>query len=106
MRLRLLQAVTGRFLAGSIVEVDDFEAPRYLHDHTAELVAADPQSVDEKAHFPDKEWMDDLQAEESAVAEPKVESATVKRRGRPKRVKPAAEWHDENAPGWKEVKQE
>ena len=105
MRIRLLQAVTGRFLAGSIVEADDFDALRYLHDHVAELIP-DPAPVGDEPHFPDKEWIDDLQAEESAVAEPKAESATVRRRGRPKKVRPPAEWHDEKAPGWKEVEQE
>jgi len=89
MRIRLLQAVTGRFLAGSIVEADDFDALRYLHDHVAELVADPPPAV-----------------AESAVLTPEVESATVKRRGRPKKARPPAAWHDDKAPGWKEVEQE
>jgi hypothetical protein len=90
MRIRLLH-VTGSFHGldtvqdGQIVEVDEFNALRYIKNGIAEPVG-------------------DEHAEESAVLTPKVEAATVKRRGRPK--KRPAEWHDEHAPGWSEVKQQ
>jgi hypothetical protein len=88
MRIRLLY-VTGSFHGldnvqhGQIVDIDEFNALRYIKMGVAEPV--------------------EEHTEESAVLTPKVETATVKRRGRPKK-KP--EWHDEHAPGWSEVKQQ
>lgn len=84
-RIRLKIHVTGTFHGieggvppGTIVDVSDFDADRYIRNHIAEYV-------------------DD--GKENAVLEPEVETATVKR-GRPKKQ---PEWHDDDAPGFKEV---
>lgn len=86
-RIRLKIHVTGSFhgieggvLPGTIVDVDDFDADRYVKNEIAEYVAG---------------------TEEHAVLDTEAESAVVKpRRGRPKKQ---PEWDDEKAPGWKEV---
>lgn len=87
MRIRLLQMVTGSFHGvdggvdrGSVVDVDDFSAARYVKSGLAELVKG---------------------TEESAVVDPKVETAVVKKR--PARPKKPPEWHEEKAPGWKDA---
>lgn len=90
MRIRLLQMVTGSFHGvdggaerGSVVDVDDVSAARYVKSGLAELVKG---------------------TEESAVVETEVESAVVKpRRGRQKKP---PEWDDEQAPGWKDASPE
>jgi hypothetical protein len=79
--------IDGGVERGQVVDVDEPTAHRYIRNGIAEPVEAE--------------------VEESAVLTPVAESAVVKSpRGRPKRVKPPAEWHDEKAPGWKEVEQE
>lgn len=88
-RIRLRIHVTGTFHGieggvppGTIVEVDDFDAARYVKNCVAEYVT---------------------QAEETAVVEPtQVESAVVKRR----KTRKPAEWHDDSAPGWSKVDKE
>lgn len=86
-RIRLRIHVTGTFhgveggvLPGTIVEVSDFDAARYVKNCVAEYVPDD---------------------EENAVVEPQVESAVVKRRRT--RPRKQAEWHDDSAPGWSKV---
>lgn len=90
MRIRLLQMVTGSFHGvdggverGSVVDVDDVSAARYVKSGLAELVKG---------------------TEEHAVVESEVESAVVKpRRGRQKKD---ADWHEDKAPGWKDASPE
>lgn len=85
MRIRLL-GVTGTFHGidnvqpGQVVDIDQFNALRYIKLGIAEPVG-------------------DEHAEESAVLTPPVETATARRRTRPKK-KP--DWRDESAPGWSE----
>lgn len=88
-RIRLRIHITGTFhgieggvLPGTIVEVPDFDAARYVKNCVAEYVTQDE--------------------EENAVVEPtQVESAVVKRRRT--RPRKQAEWHDDAAPGWSKV---
>lgn len=93
MRIRLLQTVTGSFHnidggipAGTVVDVDDDDAARYIKNGLA--APAD----------------DEHQAAESAVLQPQTESTVAKPRGRKKT--PPPQWHDEHAPGWSEVEQQ
>lgn len=83
MRIRLL-GVTGSFHGidnvqpNQIVDIDEYNALRYIKNGIAEPVDG---------------------VEESAVLTPVVETATARRRTRPKK-KP--DWRDESAPGWSE----
>jgi hypothetical protein len=88
--IKLRQPVTGTFHhieggveVGQVVDVDDANAARYIKSGLAELVK---------------------DVEEHAVVDEKVEAAVVKpRRGRPKKD---PDWHDEDAPGWKDANPE
>lgn len=84
MRIRLRHDVTGSFhgidggmARGTVIDVDEYDAARYVKTGTAEYVA-----------------------EESAVLPEQSESATVKRRR--VRSKKQPDWHEESAPGWSE----
>ena len=87
MLIKMRQTVTGTFHGrdkgaerGDVVEVGDADGERYIKNGLAEPVIAG--------------------GEEKAVLEPEAETATVKRRGRPKKE---PDWTDDKAPGWKEV---
>jgi hypothetical protein len=87
--VRLKIHVTGTFHGieggvplGTVVEVSEFDAARYVKNDIAEHISV-----------PEVE-------EESSVVSPVVESAVVKRRGRPRKENT---WHDEHAKGWSKV---
>lgn len=96
MRIRMRVTVTGTFhnidggvQAGQIVDVDEASAKRYINMWPQPL--AEP--VDESV-------------EENAVLDTPAETAVVtprRGRGRPKKQ---PEWHDEDAPGWKDANPE
>lgn len=100
MKIRFRYSVTGSFHGfdggverGEVVDVEDVHALRYVKFGMADRVG--PVSSDKKLEA----------VEESAIIEPEVESAVVKRttRGRPKKQ---PEWHDEQARGWKDASPE
>jgi hypothetical protein len=85
--------IDGGVPRGVVVDIEDLHAQRYIDAEAADR-------ADEEPHFPDKQWVKELEEEDAVVEPEKVETAVVKRRGRPKKQ---PDWHDEHAPGWKDT---